>query len=47
MDVPAHHQPRHMETGMSINTYLMDCMDFMKSKPKGHYQLAIVDPPYM
>ena len=35
-----------METGMSINTYLMDCMEFMKSKPKGHYQLAIVDPPY-
>lgn len=33
--------------GMSvINTYLLDCMELMRTKPKHHYQLAIVDPPY-
>ncbi len=24
----------------------MDCIDFMKSKPDNHFDLAIVDPPY-
>ena len=26
--------------------YLVDCMDFMKTKPDNYYDLAIVDPPY-
>lgn len=30
----------------TINLYQMDCMEFMRSKPDKHYQLAIVDPPY-
>lgn len=29
-----------------INTYNMDCMEFMKSIPDNYYDLAIVDPPY-
>lgn len=29
-----------------INAYLGDCMDFMRAKPDGYYDLAIVDPPY-
>jgi len=29
-----------------INFFNVDCMDFMKSKPDGFYDLAIVDPPY-
>lgn len=29
-----------------INTYNMDCMEFMKSVPDKYYDLAIVDPPY-
>lgn len=27
-------------------TYNMDCMDYMKSIPDKHFELAIVDPPY-
>jgi site-specific DNA-methyltransferase (adenine-specific) len=27
-------------------TYLMDCMDYMKQFPDKHFELAIVDPPY-
>lgn len=48
MDVPAQREPGHMgDHGMSeINTYLLDCMELMRTKPKHHYQLAIVDPPY-
>lgn len=26
--------------------YNMDCMDYMKSIPDKHFDLAIVDPPY-
>lgn len=29
-----------------INLYHIDCMNFMKDKPDGFYDLAIVDPPY-
>jgi site-specific DNA-methyltransferase (adenine-specific) len=29
-----------------INFYNIDCIEFMKSKPDGYYDLAIVDPPY-
>lgn len=49
MDVPAQRKPGHMgDHGMSeINTYLLDCMELMRTKPKHHYQLAIVAPPYM
>jgi site-specific DNA-methyltransferase (adenine-specific) len=27
-------------------TYLMDCMDYMRQFPDKHFELAIVDPPY-
>ena len=30
----------------NINFYNVDCIDFMKSVPDKHYDLAIVDPPY-
>lgn len=30
----------------SVTLHLGDCMEFMKSVPDGHYDLAIVDPPY-
>lgn len=30
----------------NINFYNVDCMEFMKTIPDGHYDLAIVDPPY-
>lgn len=30
-----------------INFHNIDCMQFMKSVPDKHYELAIVDPPYM
>ena len=30
----------------NINFYYMDNIEFMKTKPDGHYKLAIVDPPY-
>lgn len=29
-----------------IDFHLCDCMDFMRTKPDGFYDLAIVDPPY-
>ena len=29
-----------------VNTYNMDCMKLMQSKPDKYYELAIVDPPY-
>lgn len=29
-----------------IRLYNVDCMEFMKSIPDKHYELAIVDPPY-
>ena len=29
-----------------IRMYRADCMDLMESKPKNHYSLSIVDPPY-
>lgn len=29
-----------------INFYNIDCIEFMKNKPDGYYDLAIVDPPY-
>ncbi len=29
-----------------INFYNIDCIEFMKTKPDKHYDLAIVDPPY-
>lgn len=29
-----------------IHAYNIDCMKFMKGKPDGYYDLAIVDPPY-
>lgn len=29
-----------------INFYNGDCMDFMRGKPDGFYDLAVVDPPY-
>ena len=31
---------------MAINFYNIDCIEFMKTKPDGYYDLAIVDPPY-
>ena len=31
---------------MGIGFYHGDCMDFMRDKPDGFYDLAIVDPPY-
>ena len=31
---------------MEINFYNIDCIEFMKTKPDGYYDLAIVDPPY-
>lgn len=30
----------------NINFYNIDCMEFMRSIPDKHYDLAIVDPPY-
>lgn len=27
-------------------TYNMDCMEYMRSIPDKHFELAIVDPPY-
>lgn len=29
-----------------VDTYMCDCMDFMRSTPDNRYDLAIVDPPY-
>ena len=29
-----------------IEFYNIDCIEFMKTKPDGYYDLAIVDPPY-
>lgn len=29
-----------------IEFYNIDCVEFMKTKPDGYYDLAIVDPPY-
>ena len=29
-----------------IRMFNCDCMDLMKNKPKNHWQLSIVDPPY-
>ena len=29
-----------------IKLFNCDCMDFMKETPEGHFELAIVDPPY-
>lgn len=29
-----------------INFHNIDCIEFMKTKPDKHYDLAIVDPPY-
>ena len=29
-----------------INFYNGDCIDFMRGKPDGYYDLAVVDPPY-
>lgn len=26
--------------------HLMDCMEFMRGKPDGYFELAVVDPPY-
>lgn len=31
---------------MTIGIHHCDCMDFMRDKPDGYYDLAIVDPPY-
>lgn len=31
---------------MAINFYHGDCMEWMKDKPNGYYDLAVVDPPY-
>jgi site-specific DNA-methyltransferase (adenine-specific) len=31
---------------MAIDFFHGDCMDFMRDKPNGFYDLAIVDPPY-
>lgn len=31
---------------MEINFFHGDCMEFMKDKPDGYYDLAVVDPPY-
>ena len=31
---------------MAINFYNIDCIEFMKTKHDGYYDLAIVDPPY-
>lgn len=31
---------------MSINLINVDCMDYMKTVPDKHFDLAIVDPPY-
>jgi site-specific DNA-methyltransferase (adenine-specific) len=33
-------------SGVSSIVYLEDCMEVMKSKPDGYYDLAVVDPPY-
>lgn len=30
----------------TINLYNLDCMEFMRTVPDKHYELAIVDPPY-
>ena len=30
----------------TINIYNRDCMELMEGKPKDHWQLSIVDPPY-
>ena len=30
----------------NINFYNVDCIEFMKTIPDKHYDLAIVDPPY-
>lgn len=30
----------------TINFYHGDCMNYMRDKPNGYYDLAIVDPPY-
>lgn len=27
-------------------TYLMDCMDYMRTMPDKYFDLAVVDPPY-
>ena len=27
-------------------TYNMDCMEFMRTLPDNHFDLAVVDPPY-
>jgi len=35
-----------LEIMTEINFYNVDCIEFMKSKPDGYYDLAIVDPPY-
>lgn len=32
--------------GMMINLFNIDCMEFMRDKPDGYYDLAVVDPPY-
>lgn len=31
---------------MTINFYHGDCMDWMRDRPDGYYDLAVVDPPY-
>ena len=31
---------------MTINFFHGDCMEYMKDKPDGYYDLAVVDPPY-
>lgn len=31
---------------MAINFFHGDCMEFMRDKPDGYYDLAVVDPPY-
>lgn len=31
---------------MYNKVHLIDCMEFMKDKPNGFYDLAVVDPPY-
>ena len=31
---------------MAINFFHGDCMEYMKDKPDGYYDLAVVDPPY-
>lgn len=35
-----------MKKTPSINLHRCDCMDFMRDKPDGFWDLAIVDPPY-